>query len=170
MFKSGVVTTLLDNATGRKERENSLFAVCLGSSSSVLPCVAGVCLRCVSDPLGGWLMKVRRGGSLTGHRDHWRGPDRELEAGEAVSGRLWMSLQGGYSNWDTLGSVTVLKPPRLAFLWDTGKEISMQAADWALRKGGRPGPLRVSRGPSGPIGTRGFPAEGWENQGINEDS
>lgn len=48
-------------------------------------------------------------------------------------------------------------------VWDTGKEISMQAADWALRKGGLPGPLRVSRGPSGPIGTRGFPAEHcWE--------
>lgn len=44
-------------------------------------------------------------------------------------------------------------------VWDTGNEISMQAADWALRKGGRPGPLRVSRGPSGPIGTRGL---GWE--------
>ncbi|TNN88742.1 hypothetical protein EYF80_001074 [Liparis tanakae] len=41
-----------------------------------------------------------------------------------------------------------------------GKEISMQAADWALRKGGRPGPLRVSRGPSGPIGMRGL---GWES-------
>jgi hypothetical protein len=48
-------------------------------------------------------------------------------------------------------------------VWDTGKEISMQAADWALRKGGLPGPLRVSRDPSGPIGMRGFPAEqGWE--------
>lgn len=48
-------------------------------------------------------------------------------------------------------------------VWDTGKEISMHAADWALRKGGLPGPLRVSRGPSGPIGTRGFPAEHcWE--------
>lgn len=60
----------------------------------------------------------------------------------------------GVGNWDVKHTPSV---------WDTGKEISMQAADWALRKGGRPGPLRVSRGPSGPIGTRGFPAvHGWE--------
>ena len=46
---------------------------------------------------------------------------------------------------------------------ETGKEISMQAADWALRKGGRPGPLRGSRGPSGAPGRRDFPKEhGWE--------
>lgn len=46
---------------------------------------------------------------------------------------------------------------------DTGKETSMHAADWALRKGGRPGPLRARRGPSGPPGTLALPdGQGWE--------
>ncbi len=46
---------------------------------------------------------------------------------------------------------------------DTGKETSMHAADWALRKGGRPGPLRARRGPSGPPGTLALPVgQGWE--------
>lgn len=40
---------------------------------------------------------------------------------------------------------------------DTGKETSMHAADWALRNGGRPGPRRVRRGPSGAPGARGLP-------------
>lgn len=42
MFKSGVVTTLLDNAAGRKERENSLFAVSLGFAA----CLWGVFMLC----------------------------------------------------------------------------------------------------------------------------
>lgn len=63
----GVMTTMLyDNAGSHADK----IALRLGGSS-VWPCVAGVCLRCVTEPVGRWLMKVRHSGTLTGHRDPW---------------------------------------------------------------------------------------------------
>lgn len=65
----GVMTTMLyDNAGSHVDK----IALRL-RGSSVWPCVAGVCLRCVTEPVGHWLMKVRHSGTLTGHRDPWGG-------------------------------------------------------------------------------------------------
>lgn len=60
-----LLTTAQHNAAGIHKPS----AVNLGGSNLVLSHVAGVCLRCVTQPVGCWLMKVRRSGVLTGHRD-----------------------------------------------------------------------------------------------------
>lgn len=60
-----LLTTARHNAAGIHEPS----AVNLGGSNLVLSRVAGVCLRCVTEPVGCWLIKVRHSGVLTGHRD-----------------------------------------------------------------------------------------------------
>lgn len=82
-----------DRITGGRDEKDHFSR--LGSGSSILPCVAEECLRCVTEPVGRWLMKVWHSGTLTGHRD----PYRAL----TESWRQTRQCQGGDRGRQTIG-------------------------------------------------------------------
>lgn len=91
---SGTAATLpRDRITSGRDKKDHFSR--LGSGSSILPCVAEECLRCVTEPVGCWLMKVWHSGTLTGHRD----PYRAL----TESWRQTRQCQGGDRGRQTIG-------------------------------------------------------------------
>lgn len=98
-------TAVHDAAGSHKDTIAFFSPVNLGSRSSILPCVAEVCLRCVAEPVGCWLMKVWHSGTLTGHRD----PRRALTG----SWRQARQCQGGDKGRQTIWSGETDKVPGL---------------------------------------------------------